>query len=127
MIQESLWGFRLILAIFTCYRLAYMLAKDDGPLFLFKRIRYWVFDKAYWEARNEGETLIEDGEEVIDDRYFGKWHSLSEGIECPYCLGVWFSLPLFALVLWPTYYGDLFLILMTISGVQAFMWGLVNK
>lgn len=102
--------FRLLLAIFTCYRLARLIAKDDGPLFLFERIRLWVRGQADNEASN-----------------LGKWHSLAEGLECPYCLGVWFSIPLLALVLWPTWEGDVFLILMSISGTQAFLWGVVSK
>jgi len=57
----------------------------------------------------------------IDDRHFGKWHNLAEGITCPFCVGMWLSLPLFALLVWPTYYGDLFLLLMAISGGQAFL------
>lgn len=108
---------RLILAILTCYRLARMIAEDDGPLFVFKRARYWVKDKAYWN--NFG---IEP-----DDRHFGKWHNLAEGLSCAYCTGIWLSLPIFALVVWPTYPGDLFLILMAISGGQAFLWSLKRE
>lgn len=101
---------RLTLAIFTCYRLARLVSRDDGPMFLFEHIRQWANEKAEGEAYN-----------------LGKWHSLSEGLSCPYCLGVWFSLPLVVLVLWPTTLGDVFLVLMTISGAQAWLWGAVNK
>lgn len=118
--------FRLLLAIFTCYRLSRLIARDDGPFFIFKRIRYWVADKAYFEAKEAG-MLASFGDSPINDRHFGKWYSLTEGLECPYCLGVWFSIPLLFLVLNPTFYGDVFLILMTISGVQAFLWGVVSK
>lgn len=121
---------RLFLAVMTCYRLARLIAKDDGPLFLFKRVRYWAKDKAWIEARDSNAitgltTKTSHGE--IDDRYYGKWHSLAEGLECPYCLGVWFSIPLLGLVLVPSYCGDIFLILMTISGMQAWLWAMVNK
>lgn len=114
---------RLILAILTTYRLARLIARDDGPFFIFKRIRYWVKDKAWHEA---GEPMPFD-DDTMNDRYFGNWYSLSEGLSCPYCLGVWFSLPLLALLVWPSYYGDLFLLLMAISGAQAFLWGVVSK
>ena len=115
---------RFILAVFTCYRLARMLALDDGPFFIFKRMRYWVKDKAYYEAA--ANTGISDKVEsldhwVINDRWFGKWHNLAEGITCPFCVGIWLSLPLFTLLLWPTYYGDLFLMLVGLSGMQAFL------
>lgn len=109
---------RLILAIFTCYRLAQMIALNDGPFFIFKRIRYWVKDTAYWQAYDSDQ--INTGNQ-IDDRYFGKWHNIAEGLACPYCVGIWLSLPLFALLIWPSFYGDWFLILIAISGGQAYL------
>jgi len=113
---------RLILAILTLYRLARMIAVDDGPLFLFKRVRYWVKDRAWREASF---TLgMANLDSTIDDRHFGKWHNLAEGLSCAYCVGKWLALPILALVLWPTYYGNLFLILIAISGGQAFLWSL---
>lgn len=101
---------RLLLAVFTCYRLARMIAMDDGPGFYFERLRLWAQDKADKEKNN-----------------LGKWHSLAEGLGCPFCAGVWVSLPLFALILWPTQIGDMFLLLISISGMQAFMQSLDAK
>ena len=113
---------RFILAVFTLYRLARMLALDDGPFFIFKRVRYWVKDRAWREMEKAGHlSKMTNGKWDIDDRYFGKWHNLAEGITCPFCIGIWLSLPLFALLLWPTYYGDLFLMLVSLSGAQAFL------
>jgi len=113
---------RLILAVFTLYRLARMLALDDGPFFMFKRVRYWVKDKAWFEADKAGMIHnVNPVDSPISDRHFGKWHNLAEGISCPFCVGVWLSLPLFALLVWPTYYGDLFLLLVSLSGMQAFL------
>jgi len=111
---------RLLLCMLTCYRLARMIAQDDGPLFLFKRIKYWAKDKGYKEAFNN--EMVDAN--VINDRHFGHWHNLAEGLSCPYCVGVWLSLPLFLMWLYPTYLGDLFLILMSISAVQAFLQSL---
>ena len=110
---------RLILAILTCYRLARMIALDDGPLFIFKRFRYWVKDDAWIEANIAGDT--DSITQEIDGRHYGIWHNLSEGLECPYCVGIWLSLPLLALLIWPSVCGDWFLVLMAISGGQAFM------
>lgn len=109
---------RLLLAILTCYRLARMVALDDGPFFVFKRIRYWAKDRAYYEAWAEGETKPTD---EVSDRHFGKWHNLAEGISCPFCVGTWLSLPLFLLVVKPRKRGDMFLLLIAISGGQAFL------
>jgi len=124
--QEALnFELRLILAVLACYRLARMLALEDGPLFIFKRARYWVKDRAWLEAdKQSGVGRIGVGKIEISDQHFGKWHNLAEGITCPYCVGIWLSLPLFALLIWPIYYGDLFLLLMTISGGQAFLQSL---
>lgn len=119
---------RLFLAVMTCYRLARLIAHDDGPLFLFKRVRYWVKDKAWIEASdNNAIVFIGTPEQEINDRHYGKWYSLAEGLECPFCLGVWFSIPLFLFVIYPMTLTDLFMLLMTISGVQAWLWGMVNK
>lgn len=121
--QEVLsFELRLILAILTCYRLARMIADDDGPLFIFKRLQYWAKDKAWLEASCTLGMANLDG--TINDRHFGKWHNLAQGLSCPYCVGVWLSLPIFAFVLWPGYYTDLFLLLMAISGGQAFLQSL---
>lgn len=114
---------RLILAILSTYRLARMIALDDGPLFIFKRLRYWAKDRSWWEA--DAANAVHGAE--ISDRWFGKWHNLAEGLGCPFCAGVWVSLPLFALLLWPTVYGDAVLLLMSISGAQAFLQSLDAK
>jgi hypothetical protein len=95
---------RLILAILTCYRLARMIAMDDGPGYIFESLRDWAQGKANKEKEPAG-----------------KWHNLAEGLGCPYCAGVWVSLPLLALLLWPTVVGDWFMVLLSISGGQAFM------
>lgn len=101
---------RLILTILTAYRLARMIAMDDGPGFFFEHLRLWAQEKADKEKSN-----------------LGKWHNLAEGLGCPFCAGVWVSLPLFGLLVWPTVYGDLLLLLLSISGAQAFMQSLDVK
>lgn len=111
---------RLILSILTCYRLALLVSEDDGPFFIFKRVRYWLKDKAFYEMMD---NKLEYNE-ANKDRWFGKWHNLAEGLSCPYCTGVWSSLPLILLNIKPTTLGDLFLILMSISGGQAFLQSL---
>jgi hypothetical protein len=114
---------RLILAVLSCYRLARLIARDDGPFFLFKRVRYWAKDKAWWEAKNAG--MVTNNQ--MSDRHYGKWHTLAEALDCPYCAGVWVSIPLFLFVIYPTQPTDLFMLLMAISGGQAWLWGMVDK
>jgi hypothetical protein len=118
-LSDSDFLIRFILAIFTCYRLARLVAKDDGPLFVFKRVRYWVKDKAWYEAGVVDKIDYKNKPLTIDDRYYGNWHSLAEALECPYCL--------FLFVIYPMTVFDLFMLLMAISGVQAWLWGMANK
>jgi hypothetical protein len=134
-LSDSDFLIRFTLAIFTCYRLARLVAKDDGPLFWFKRVRYWAKDRAWYEAGHNNMLESESGARVVNgkkvatisDRHYGKWHSLAEALECPYCLGVWLSIPLSLFVIYPMTVTDLFMLLMTISGVQAWLWGMANK
>ena len=119
---------RLILACLTCYRLARLVARDDGPFFLFKQVRYWAKDRAYKEAIIAGRIDNKDtAKPTINDRHYGKWHTLAEALDCPYCVGVWVSIPLFLFVIYPMTVSDLFMLLMAISGVQAWLWGMVDK
>lgn len=115
---------RLILLAFTIYRLARLIARDDGPGFVIKRFRYWVKDKAWQEARNAN---VINAKSEISDRWYGKWYSLIEGLECPYCLGFWLAFILAPLVFWPSAGGDAFLVIFGVMGVQAFLWGVVSK
>lgn len=78
-------------------------------------------DRAYQDAYENFKVDVES--DTISDRWFGYKYSIAEGICCPYCVGVWLSLPLFLMFLFPTYVGDLFLILLSISGGQAFLQG----
>lgn len=105
---------RFLLAVFTVYRLARLVAIDDGPSFIFKRLRLWFKDKAYYEA---GGTI----KALEDDRNFGKWKNLSEGISCPFCIGIYASALVFPMLIWPSYWGDMFLLLVSLSGAQAFL------
>lgn len=112
-----LLDYRLILVILACYRLSRLIAIDDGPFLIFKRMRYFVLDKAHYETID-----VPDKE-----RWYGKWHTTAEGITCPYCVGVWLSVPLLGLYLWPTEAGDIALILFAISGGQSFLQSLERK
>lgn len=120
----ELSGYRLLLTILACYRLSRLIAIDDGPFLVFKRMRYYFKDNAFYEILDNG---IDPNNEGQVERWYGKYHTIAEGITCPYCVGVWLSVPLVVLYLWPTVYGDMFLVLMSISAGQAFLQSLERK
>lgn len=66
--------FKIAIAILACYRLAQLIALDDGPYFIFDRIR-----------RELGKRAAEED---------ALWVNLAELVNCPFCLGIWFALPL---------------------------------
>jgi len=64
----------IVLAILATYRLAQLVALDDGPFDCVVALR--------------GLTVYSlKG----NDRKGPVWHSLEELVNCPYCLGVWFA------------------------------------
>jgi hypothetical protein len=93
---------QLITAILACYRLAQLLPDDDGPFFVFTRIRSFVATKAMQEN---------------DD--LGHWANLDAGINCVYCCGLYAAFLVAFLVVWNNYYGNLFLLVMAIAGGQT--------
>lgn len=93
---------RLILAGLTCYRLAQFISMDWGPWNIFLRFRAYI-------------------EQVAQKRQGHFWKSLPELAACPYCQGLYLGIPCAALVLWPTFYGDLILLWLGIVGFQAFL------
>jgi hypothetical protein len=98
---------KLILSILATYRLSQLVAWDNGPLFVFYRLRSYV--------NSRSET---DGE---------LWENLDEGINCPYCLGMYFSFVCAILFLRPKGVKDLFLYWLSIAGGQAFLQGITKE
>jgi hypothetical protein len=93
---------RLLLAAVACYRLAQLVALDDGPGDWLLRFRAWAGAYEYGE---DGRARTSAG------RLVG----------CPYCVGVWIAAALVLLLVWPSVAGDLFLLWWGIAGVQAAM------
>jgi len=91
---------RFVLAVFACYRLAELIAIDDGPGDVFVSLRFKL------GAYNFGGNGRPDT-------------SLGRFIECPYCLGIWFA-AVFALVLWPSGWMTP-VYWLAIAGGQAFL------
>lgn len=94
---------RLFLAAFAAYRLSELFSIDDGPFYVFRRLRRWFGQMAA-------------GESVTSIRY-----SLAQLFECPFCIGVWFAAILTIPVMLPTVYTDAILIWLAIAGFQTML------
>jgi hypothetical protein len=109
---DTLFILRLILAALTCFRLAQLITWDKGPFLIFERLRLRVENHiAANEARKQS--------------YF--WRSVADGVSCPYCLGFYVGLLCTGLVIFPSFWGDLFLLWFGIIGLQAFMQGVSGR
>lgn len=96
----------LILSL-ACYRLAQLIASDDGPLSIFGRLRQWVDGKAKTE-QEQGDRLL--------------WQSAADGINCPYCIGVWIAMPLGVVYNGIDWYTPLYIL--AIAGLQSWLEGI---
>ena len=92
---------RYILAVFACYRLAQLIAIDDGPFRIFVDTRLSLGLR----AANGG----------VSSR------NMAELVNCPFCLGLWFAAPLALFV------GEgiieIVIAWLAIAGAQAFLQG----
>lgn len=93
---------RLLLAILTCYRLAQLVALDD----------------AFKWSRKDLNARASLGDPV--------WESLAELAHCPYCLGVWFAVPIAGLYQWDSIISTITLLILGIAGGQAFLQGRIT-
>jgi hypothetical protein len=109
---------RLLLAAFAVYRAAGLIALDSGPFGAFERLRALA---GRWAA--------------YKPRYSLAW-SLAEGLNCPYCLGVWLAAPAWGLVRLASAgnganrsqskISSLILGVLGIAGMQAFLNDLIG-
>jgi hypothetical protein len=97
-----------VTTILATYRLAHLLPDDNGPFFIFERIRVAVSEKAI----NENELR-------------GFWASVDDWTTCPYCQGIYIAI----LVVWLSEkkkkWSNLFLLVFAIAGGQSLLqrWG----
>ncbi len=98
---------RLLLAFFAVYRLAILFAEDDGPMFVFKRLRDFTGYKA--------------GAQMLQGSEYGFWVSLNEGLACVFCVGLYIAPLCAVLVIYPTVAGDLFLLIFALAGAQSLL------
>lgn len=90
---------RLLLTILTCYRLAQLVTLDD----VFKRLRKSLNTKA-----SLGNPI---------------WKSVAELAHCPYCIGLWFAVPVAGLYQWDSIISTVILLVLGIAGGQAALQG----
>lgn len=98
--------FRFILAVLATFRIARLLPLDDGPFYVFERIRIFT-DKM---RKKEQDQL-------------GFWHNLDDAVLCPYCQGLYFAF-LCILVIFPITKSkkrDKFLLIFALAGAQTIL------
>jgi len=101
---------QLIVAVLATYRIANLLPDDNGPFFIFRRIREYISSKA----------MMENDEN-------GFWANIDDGINCAHCCGLYVSVLVTMLVLWQNYYSNAFLIIFAIAGGQSLLREIVDK
>ena len=93
--------FKFLLAVFACYRLAQLVAIDDGPYIIFD-----IFRKELGKRAADGDAL---------------WVNLAELMICPFCLGLWFAAPLALFV--GSGIIEIVITWLAIAGAQSFLQG----
>lgn len=86
---------RLIIAALAVFRLTVLITKDDGPGYIFWKLR---------QAPKKGT-------------------SLRQGISCPWCMSMWMSLPIgiYEGIFRPNTYADTFLLCLALSAVAIIL------
>ena len=101
---------QLIIAVLATYRLAHLLPEDDGPLFVFTRIRLWAGTKA-----------------LMENEEMGKWANLDRGVNCVYCCGLYMAVLVGLLAIWNNFYSNLFILVFAIAGGQSLLQKVSEK
>jgi hypothetical protein len=99
--------FRFAIAVLATFRIAHLLPDDDGPLYVFQRIRLFV-DRQADKERAKGVPL-------------GFWQNVYDGITCAYCQGLYAAVLCAILLIYPTVYGDVFLFALALAGAQTML------
>jgi|SRR3990167_3560001 len=98
---------RLTITVLAVYRLSHLFSEDDGPGFVFAQLRGWTDRKA---------KAQQDAGEIL-----GFWCNLDEGLNCPFCVGIYIAVGCALLLLWGNYWTDLFLLVFGLAGAQSFL------
>ena len=108
---------RLMLSILTLFRLARLLAVDDGPLWVFARLRGWT----------DTQTVKAQGYIGLQTIPAAVWGSLDEGLRCPYCVGIWLAPLVGLLYARQGWLSDALLVIIGLAGGQALLQGVVKE
>jgi hypothetical protein len=95
---------QFLIAILATYRIAHLLPEDEGPFFIFTRIRSSVGTKA-----------------MMENNELGFWANVDSGVNCVYCCGLYAAILVSLLILWQNYYGNVFLLIFAIAGGQSLL------
>ncbi len=118
---DQLSPLRIVMTILAVYRLALLFSRDDGLLFIFRRIRLYATKKAKIEQDRLRERFkngeFEDEEKIL----LGPRSNFYEGIFCPMCMGLYMSALCIALLFLPTILGDMFLTIFGLAGAQTLL------
>lgn len=93
----------LCIAALAVFRLAYLITKESGPMFVFCRIRK--------EAKKD------------------KSSSLSEGIDCPLCVGMWYAFAITGYLQLPFRYAwiDSIIVILAVAGLAMLLHQVFTK
>ncbi len=112
---------RIVIAILAVYRLARLFSRDDGPFFVFKRIRLYIDKEAQLEQKELRDRFknkeFEDEEKIL----LGPWSSANEGIFCPFCVGLYMAILCRAILFLPTALGEMLLGIFALAGAQTLL------
>jgi hypothetical protein len=101
---------QFLTAILATYRLAHLLPEDDGPFYIFKRVRFFVSSMA-----------------VSENDEWGFWQMVDDGTSCVYCCGLYAAILTAILARKKSKFGDLFLLIFAIAGGQSLLQRISDK
>ncbi len=110
--------FRFILAILTTFRVAQLLPLDDGPFYIFERVRLFTHDKAQ-ETHDRKNKEKEKGEKL--EQSLGIWPNIDDAVTCPYCQGLYFASLMVILLKSKRKFVDIFLLIFALAGAQTLL------
>ena len=93
---------RIVLTVFAVFRIAALIAIDDGPFDVFLRIRSVA-------------GVYQLGADGRPARGVGRL------VSCPHCIGVWIAFAVSPLIMFPSGIGDAFLTVFGVAGVASFV------
>jgi hypothetical protein len=99
------FAIHFVIAALAVYRLAYMIAMEDGPFAIFSRFRLWL------------------GRNAADRPEHGIAWTLAELFNCPHCLGIWLAFLFAPAVIWPSMITDVIIIVFALAGLQSYLTG----